>query len=324
MAQAHGMEYKDLSEGVVHACKLVGQGREVIFFAELRNVLIDGTYDLLARPVRWDGESLLVPKEAQEMLLGRLGKPSGSPAPVRNLTVRRSGRVKVVIDPGHGGYKPGASYGGVKEKDINLDIARRLAAHLRARGVEVILTREKDVHVSLSDRVRIANRQRPDLFLSIHANAEVSRSQHGAMSLYPDDGTRDGRPGLFGRAKRAVQSNSLRPERLGSGGPVGRAAMLTVAFATFETYRVRSIVAASHIQEALAPVTGCVRRANGVIEDFRGLRVLRGTQAPAVLAERLTDFMSLIFLTFLGIFSLRQAVFPIVAAVVGTRIRIFQ
>ena len=301
LAQAHGMEYRDLSDGTVHACKLVGKGHEILLSADVRHVLVNGSVAVLTRPVRWDGKSLLVPAEAKELLSDELGEsssPAPAPAPAPALApVPAVAEVepfrasfKVVIDAGHGGRDPGAVRSGLKEKDINLDIARRLAARLRASGVTVVLTRDKDVAVSLSNRVAIANREQPDLFLSIHANTEPKNSVRGAMTLFPDDIGSNGGPSLFERAKEAVKTGSLRVEKLGAGGPVGKSALLAVAGATFESHRVRSIQAASVIQDALEPVTGTVRRANGVIEDWRELRVLRLIQAPRVLVE--VDFLS--------------------------------
>jgi len=291
LARAHGLEYRDIGEAAVHACKLVGPGREVILFAGLRNIIVNGRSAFLSRPARWDGTDILAPQEITDILARRLGAPANAPVRVRRLSRPKRGPYTVVLDPGHGGKDPGAvGRGGLQEKRVNLDIALRLARLLEAQGVKVVLTRRTDVFVPLDERVRIANRYRPDLFLSIHANAEVSRQQHGAMSLYPDDGPRDGRPGLHGRARDAVGTRFARPETFGAGGPVSRTALFAVLSASLETYRVRSISAARLIQEELAPVTGCVPRANGVIEDFRGLRVLRGTLAPAVLVE--VDFIS--------------------------------
>lgn len=75
----------------------------------------------------------------------------------------------VLLDPGHGGYDPGASYHGLKEKDLNLSLALKVAERLS--GVKVLLTRERDSYVSLADRVAMSRRAEPDLFLSLHANA---------------------------------------------------------------------------------------------------------------------------------------------------------
>lgn len=79
----------------------------------------------------------------------------------------------VAIDPGHGGAKEGASSSaGVKEKDISLGVARKLKVLLEEqKDVRVIMTRESDVHVDLKDRPALANREKADLFISIHCNS---------------------------------------------------------------------------------------------------------------------------------------------------------
>jgi N-acetylmuramoyl-L-alanine amidase len=79
----------------------------------------------------------------------------------------------VVLDPGHGGYDPGAVACGLKEKDLNLVLALKVAQRLE--GVKVLLTRERDIYVSLADRVALSRRAEPDLFLSLHANAGGGR-----------------------------------------------------------------------------------------------------------------------------------------------------
>jgi N-acetylmuramoyl-L-alanine amidase len=77
-----------------------------------------------------------------------------------------------VLDPGHGGEKDGAvGPGGLREKDLALQIARRAANHLRRRGGRVVLTRTADVGVPLARRAALANAERADLFVSIHLNA---------------------------------------------------------------------------------------------------------------------------------------------------------
>jgi N-acetylmuramoyl-L-alanine amidase len=79
----------------------------------------------------------------------------------------------VVLDPGHGGYDSGASYHGLKEKDLNLSLALKVAACLG--GVKILLTRERDIYVSLADRVALSKRAEADLFISLHANAGGGR-----------------------------------------------------------------------------------------------------------------------------------------------------
>ncbi len=87
---------------------------------------------------------------------------------------------RVVVDAGHGGKDTGAiGPRGVREKDLALAIAKKLAAQLRQLGFEVILTRKSDVFIPLDERTRIANEARADLFLSIHCNAARRRKLEG-------------------------------------------------------------------------------------------------------------------------------------------------
>jgi len=92
---------------------------------------------------------------------------------------------RVVIDPGHGGHDTGTiGPGGLMEKDLVLDVARRLGALIEERlGAEVIYTRTDDSFVSLEDRTALANEQKADLFLSIHANSGVA-SATGSETYY--------------------------------------------------------------------------------------------------------------------------------------------
>ena len=90
----------------------------------------------------------------------------------------------IVIDPGHGGKDPGACAGGVREKDIALDVAKKIRAHLQAVGYGVILTRETDVFVELRDRARMANAAKADLYVSIHCNSVRDNARATGMEVY--------------------------------------------------------------------------------------------------------------------------------------------
>jgi N-acetylmuramoyl-L-alanine amidase len=87
----------------------------------------------------------------------------------------------IAIDAGHGGKDPGAlGKGGLKEKEVTLDIARRLAALVKERlGRKVILTRDKDVYIPLEERPFVAKSKGADLFVSIHVNANRKRKARG-------------------------------------------------------------------------------------------------------------------------------------------------
>src|SRR5207244_7186271 len=75
----------------------------------------------------------------------------------------------IVLDPGHGGKDPGArGPGGLTEKEVVLDVARRLRDLLQDRlGKKVLMTRDKDAFVELDDRAKFANGHKADLFVSI-------------------------------------------------------------------------------------------------------------------------------------------------------------
>ncbi len=87
----------------------------------------------------------------------------------------------IVIDPGHGGKDPGArSRGGLEEKDIALDISRRLKKLVESRlNKKVIMTRDEDVFITLKRRTEIANENKADLFVSVHINSSVSGKLRG-------------------------------------------------------------------------------------------------------------------------------------------------
>jgi N-acetylmuramoyl-L-alanine amidase len=111
--------------------------------------------------------------------------PPGAASRARRAVAR------MVLDPGHGGRDTGAvGPGGLKEKDVTLDVARRAASVLGAQGIEVVLTRDDDRFVSLEERTARANAFAADLFVSIHCNASESKTRRG-VEAYVLDTTRD-------------------------------------------------------------------------------------------------------------------------------------
>tara|TARA_B110000196_G_scaffold303568_1_gene299521 strand:+ start:435 stop:1610 length:1176 start_codon:yes stop_codon:yes gene_type:complete len=87
----------------------------------------------------------------------------------------------IIIDPGHGGKDPGAiGYRGTKEKDITLDVAKRLVKKIeRNMNINTILTRDEDIFIRLQDRTKLANSNNGKLFISIHANSAEDRRANG-------------------------------------------------------------------------------------------------------------------------------------------------
>jgi N-acetylmuramoyl-L-alanine amidase len=101
----------------------------------------------------------------------------------------KPGLRRIVIDAGHGGKDVGAKNDAYRlyEKNLTLDVARRLQAMLQQAGYEVVMTRNSDIYIPLERRPQIANRENGDLFISIHFNAAGSASAEGfeAFALTP-------------------------------------------------------------------------------------------------------------------------------------------
>lgn len=96
------------------------------------------------------------------------------------------GQSVVVLDAGHGGSDLGAvGPGGMLEKNITLNVAKRLAGLLKKNGdFKALLTRDSDVFMPLNERTEFANRNNADIFISIHANATVSRDINGLETFF--------------------------------------------------------------------------------------------------------------------------------------------
>jgi N-acetylmuramoyl-L-alanine amidase len=93
---------------------------------------------------------------------------------------------KIVIDPGHGGHDTGTiGPNGLEEKDLVLDVSRRLGKLLQTRlGAEVIYTRKDDTFIPLETRTAIANEEAADLFVSVHANSSHDPDARGVETYY--------------------------------------------------------------------------------------------------------------------------------------------
>ena len=139
----------------------------------------------LPPPLRLASAAPLPPRSAFRRTAGT---PTFDPAAVLQridpavfpLSVRR-----VVLDAGHGGNDPGASSVSLlSEKDVTLDIERRLHILLAAGGFEVVTTREDDRFIPLRDRARLANTSDSDIFVSIHVNSVRDPISHGVETYY--------------------------------------------------------------------------------------------------------------------------------------------
>lgn len=90
----------------------------------------------------------------------------------------------IVIDPGHGGDRPGACYEDIMEKDIDLAVSLKLVSILQNQGFQVIMTRSTDVEIGLYERADLANAAGADVFVSIHANATENLPDYQGIYTY--------------------------------------------------------------------------------------------------------------------------------------------
>ena len=187
---------------------------------------------------------------------------------------------RVVIDAGHGGHDTGTISGnGMREKDLVLDVARRLRAYIKNNypEVEVIMTRDSDRFVALEERTAIANSRHADLFISIHANASPSRVASGVETFFlsPDRApAEDLQAAARENARLASDKTSEKPEPMFASVTVGNRVAESRELARYiQAGLVRGIGAAS-------PRTGMNR---GV--KHAPFVVLLGAAMPSVLAE---------------------------------------
>ncbi len=136
-----------------------------------------------------------LPKDSSVLPAKRYQKPPKKPKKVRKKsTLVRSNKDKlIVIDAGHGGHDTGAIGGGKREKDLVLQISKRLERQLKKEGYSVSMTRRKDRFLKLPQRTKIADKKNAAIFISIHANSVPKRKQnkvHGVETFFLQN-TRD-------------------------------------------------------------------------------------------------------------------------------------
>ena len=195
--------------------------------------------------------------------------PLGEPAPVP----------LVVVDPGHGGRDPGRiGPTGLKEKDIVLQVSKRLAKVLAERGYEVRMTRTTDTLIPLGARPHMANEwrgSRPGLFLSIHANGVTHRGVNGFETFLLSDARTDDERRVAEMENAAVAYE--RPEETVATDDLG----LILNNLRNDYYIRASHTLASLVQDEL----DSFHRGNNRGVKQAGFRVLVGAFMPAVLVE---------------------------------------
>lgn len=131
-----------------------------------------------SRPRKDGKDELDMDSDGVAALLGGTASPAVTPA-------HAGRRHRVILDPGHGGKDPGAvGPAGTQEKRVALAVAEYTAETLEKTGYEVLLTRTNDRYLELTERTAFANKNRGDLFVSIHCNAAKNRDARGVETYY--------------------------------------------------------------------------------------------------------------------------------------------
>jgi N-acetylmuramoyl-L-alanine amidase len=186
----------------------------------------------------------------------------------------------IVLDAGHGGHDSGATGPtGLMEKDLVLDVTRRVAKLVEARlGLKVLLTRDSDNFVTLRDRTSFANRQHADLFVSIHANAHREAAADGVETYFLSSEATDSTARQVAALENGVVQ--LEPASARGAGQVDivKAILWDLAQSEFqlESSRLAEVVHDS--------MTHTLRISNRGVKQA-GFYVLGGAAMPAVLLE---------------------------------------
>ncbi|MCK4802357.1 N-acetylmuramoyl-L-alanine amidase, partial [bacterium] len=241
--------------------------------------------EVLGGQVSWDYASKTL--STVEKLPGALVKeeveevPPPEPeitAPVAPVTEAKRPRIRtIVIDPGHGGKDPGAiGRRGTKEKDVVLKIAHKLAKDLHKNlKTRVILTRYHDIFLPLAERTAIANREKADLFISIHCNASLKSRTKGFEIYFLSDKASDEEAQAVANMENAVMALEERTEERNELSSI----LWSLAMNEFmnESSEICSLISSE--------VDNHIRGMDNRGVKQAGFTVLRGAKMPAILVE---------------------------------------
>lgn len=172
-------------EGLRYGLFRAGNSRVVV---DLKGPVRIAANGALAKPDRLMFDLLPVPKSkfkaGQTVALNNWKPPTAAAIPVPRAKPDGDTRRVVIIDPGHGGVDPGAVRGSIYEKRITMAVAEEVRRQLEAsKRYRVVLTRNRDIFLELRDRVRLAQDNEGDVFISLHADTHPKRTTRGA-SIY--------------------------------------------------------------------------------------------------------------------------------------------
>lgn len=193
------------------------------------------------------------------------------------LAIKANKKMRIVVDPGHGGKDPGATRGKYREKDWNLAVGKELARLLEKGGFEVKITRSSDVFIALSERSRIANNFKADLFVSIHVNATKNSHANGFQVYFRSEKATD----KEAAATAALENEAMQYEEV----HYNFVDALLQSLANNE-YINESSKLAGYVKNAVYRQPGigiAVAQKNAIRQA--NFYVLKGVQSPAILVE---------------------------------------
>ena len=252
---------EEIADGLVRQIRLEQRGQEAILTIDLEAPPDETKTLVLDEPFRFVVD-LYRRKETRSAFGHTL------PQPLR----------LIVLDAGHGGHDPGATGpSGLQEKEVVLDVTKRLARMLEERlGVRIALTRTGDYFVPLRERTAFANTQRADLFVSIHANAHRASVSEGVETYFLSSEASDNEA----RQVAALENGVVQLE-----SPTSRGKLDILKTILWDLAQSEFQQESSHLAETvLDSVTQSLRIANRGVKQA-GFYVLGGAAMPAILVE---------------------------------------
>jgi N-acetylmuramoyl-L-alanine amidase len=249
--------------------------------------------DPLVSAVRFSGDSAFIdfreagltarayPLTEPDRIVIEVGREApGVPAPASTPIPPPPQPITIVIDPGHGGGETGAiGPGGLQEKEVTLQLSRRLAATIpRLLASRVVLTRDSDSALPLDDRTSVANHEKADLFLSIHANSSKASGARGSETYYLSLEASD-------RLAQEVARRENQVNGTGAAAAPSSAVSPDLDFILWDLAQSAHLRESSELAEAIQEELNIVSRTENRGIKQAPFRVLVGAAMPAVLVE---------------------------------------
>lgn len=198
------------------------------------------------------------------------------PGPVAAISATHK-KMRIVIDPGHGGKDPGAMRSRTREKDLNLAVAKELYKLLKKGKFEVKITRDDDTFIPLYDRSKISNNFKADLFVSVHTNSSKNKNANGFEVYFRSEKATD----KEAAATAALENEAMQYEEV----HYNFVDALLQSLAKNE-YINESSKLAGYVRNAVykQPGIGIAVSQNNSVRQAN-FYVLKGVQSPAILVE---------------------------------------